>query len=566
MSETKISPLNRFWMLLKPDSIEIRNVYIFAIFSGLLTLALPLGIQAIINFVQIGQVSTSWFVLVFVVVLSIAFSGVMTIAQMRITENLQQRIFVKAAFEFADRIPKIKMAELVKRYAPELTNRFFDTLTIQKGLSKMLIDFTAASLQIVFGLTLLSFYNSFFIFFGMFLIIILILILKATSKKGFESSLEESKYKYKIAHWLEEMAHARFSFKMAGIPELSLSRTDYYLKDYLRARNTHFKVLVQQYGFLIAFKVLIAFALLIIGGLLVLNQDMNIGQFVAAEIIIVLVLNSVEKLILSLETVYDVLTAVEKIGQVTDIELEVYEGVTLPITNEGMELSIDKLSFQTDLYRNPILREVSFEIKPNQRICIVSDSSVTTNTLFCLLGGIYTPTNGSISIDGLPFGNVNIQHLRNQIGNLLLQDRLFHASLLENITLGREYVNFEEVQRISKLIGLSDVISNFSEGYNTDLNPEAHFIPKDITRKILLARAIVGNPRLLLLEEPTDFLNYEQAKLVTHTLNHLKNTTLIYASNEDYLLNLADRIIVFDKGKLSFEGTYESYKENYKSC
>lgn len=295
MEQNNISPINRFWLLLKPDNIEIRNVYIFAILNGILSLALPLGIQAIINFIQVGQVSTSWIVLVFLVVLAIGFSGVLTIAQMRITENLQQRIFVKSAFEFADRIPKIKMEELIKRYAPELTNRFFDTMTIQKGLSKLLIDFTAASLQIIFGLILLSFYHSFFIFFGLTLVLLLSLILKITSKKGFESSLSESNFKYKIAHWLEEIAHARFSFKMAGNPELSLTKTDEHLKGYLTARNLHFKVLVQQFTFLVIFKVLIAMSLLIIGGLLVLNQTMNIGQFVAAEIIILLVLNSVEK-------------------------------------------------------------------------------------------------------------------------------------------------------------------------------------------------------------------------------------------------------------------------------
>ena len=443
MEQSNISPLNRFWLLLKPDSNEIRNVYIFAVLSGILSLALPLGIQAIINFIQIGQVSTSWIVLVFLVVLAIGFSGVLTIAQMRITENLQQRIFVKSAFEFADRIPKIKMDELIKKYAPELTNRFFDTLTIQKGLSKLLIDFTAASLQIIFGLVLLSFYNSFFIFFGLTLVFLLALILKITSKKGFESSLNESKYKYKIAHWLEEIAHARFSFKMAGNPELSLTKTDEHLNGYLTARNLHFRVLVQQFTFLIAFKVLIALALLIIGGFLVLNQNMNIGQFIAAEIIILLVLNSVEKLIMSLEVVYDVMTAVEKIGQVTDIELENYDGIKIPQREGGFELIIDKVSYHTDLYRNPILKEITIEVHTNQRVCIISDSTVSINTLFCLIGGMYPVSTGNISVEGLPIGNLNIQNLRNEIGNLLFQDRLFHATILDNITLGRKYATFD---------------------------------------------------------------------------------------------------------------------------
>jgi ABC-type bacteriocin/lantibiotic exporter with double-glycine peptidase domain len=560
MEPTNISPINRFWLLLKPDSIEIRNVYIFAVLSGILSLALPLGIQAIINFIQVGQVSTSWIVLVFLVVLAIGFSGVLTIAQMRITENLQQRIFVKSAFEFADRIPKIKMDELIKRYAPELTNRFFDTLTIQKGLSKLLIDFTAASLQIIFGLILLSFYHSFFIFFGLTLVLLLSLILKITSKKGFESSLNESNYKYKIAHWLEEIAHARFSFKMAGNPELSLTKTDEHLSGYLTARNIHFKVLVQQFTFLVIFKVLIAMSLLIIGGLLVLNQTMNIGQFVAAEIIILLVLNSVEKLITSLEVVYDVLTSVEKIGQVTDIELEKYDGIKIPERESGFELVIDKVSFQTDLYRNPILKDISFEISSNQKVCFVADSTVSVNTLFCLIGGMYPINVGNISIEGLPIGNLNIQDLRNEIGNLILQDRLFHATILENITLGRKYATFEEVQKIAKIINLTDAINNFSEGYNTVLNPEAHFIPQDITKKILLIRAFVGHPKLVLLEEPTITLNDSQIDELIELMNYQPNTTIIYSSKEEELMKIADKIIVFEKGKVVFEGTYQSFK------
>ena len=142
MNEISNSVFYRFFALLRPDRKEIRNIYVFAIFSGILSLGLPLGIQMTINFIQLGQISTSWFVLVALVVSAIGFSGILNIFQLRITENLQQRIFTRATFEFAERIPKIKMVELVKRYAPELTNRFFDTLTIQKGLSKLLIDFT----------------------------------------------------------------------------------------------------------------------------------------------------------------------------------------------------------------------------------------------------------------------------------------------------------------------------------------------------------------------------------------------------------------------------------------
>jgi len=264
---------------------------------------------------------------------------------------------------------------------------------------------------------------------------------------------------------------------------------------------------------------------------------------------------------MSLEVVYDVLTAVEKIGQVTDIELEEYDGIKIPASENGFEVLIDKVSFQTDLYRNPILKEITLELAANQKVCIVSDSTVTINTLFCLIGGMYPVSSGNISVEGLPIGNLNIQEMRNEIGNLLLQDRLFHATILENITLGRKYATFEEVQKIAKILTLSDAINNFSEGYNTVLNPEAHFIPQDITKKILLIRAFVGNPKLILLEEPSETLNEEQTEQLISLIAEKENVSILFSSSNEKLMEIADKIIEFKKGKVVFEGTYQSYKE-----
>jgi ABC-type bacteriocin/lantibiotic exporter with double-glycine peptidase domain len=319
---TKLHPLDRFWRLLKPDQKEIRNVYVYSIFNGLVALSLPLGIQAIINLIQGGQVSTSWIVLLIFVVAGVGVTGVLQIFQLRITENLQQKIFTRAAFEFAYRIPRIRFESLYREYAPELMNRFFDTMSVQKGLPKILIDFSAATLQVIFGLILLSFYHPFFIVFSLVLVLLVYAIFYFTAKRGLETSLDESKYKYKMAHWLEELARTGTTFKLAGKTDLPLSTTDIHVGNYLKAREFHFRVLVQQYSLMVVFKVIVATGLLAIGGILVMEQLMNIGQFVAAEIIILLIMNSVEKLILSFETIYDVLTALEKMGQVTDKELE----------------------------------------------------------------------------------------------------------------------------------------------------------------------------------------------------------------------------------------------------
>jgi len=135
------SPVKRFWNLLGRYTTEIRQIYIIALFIGIVNLTLPLGIQAIINFLQTGEFTTTWLLLVGFVLLGITIAGFLGIYQQRIVENIQQDLFARSAFEFAFRLPKIAFIQLDKVHAPELVNRFFDTLTIQKGLPKILIDF-----------------------------------------------------------------------------------------------------------------------------------------------------------------------------------------------------------------------------------------------------------------------------------------------------------------------------------------------------------------------------------------------------------------------------------------
>jgi ABC-type bacteriocin/lantibiotic exporter with double-glycine peptidase domain len=551
----------RFWSMLRPDQKEIRNIYLFSIFSGILSLGLPLGIQMIINFIELGQMSTSWFVLVILVVLSIGFSGLLNIFQLRITENLQQRIFTRSAFEFAERIPLIRLKELMKKYGTDLTHRFFDTLTIQKGMSKLLIDFTAAILQLVFCLVLLSFYHSFFIFLGVFLVFTLGLIVRLTARQGMLASLDESSYKYKIAHWLKEIAQARFSFNLSGNRKFHIYRTDEYVQGYLSARDQHFKVLVKQYAYLIIFKVLIALTFLIIGGLLVINQQMNIGQFVASEIIILLILSAVEKLILSIEVVYDVFTAIEKIGQVTDLPIELAQKNEMELGDvNGLSIEFDQVSCQLDSYELSPLTDIQLQIHPQENIGFISDSSLSTSVLFCSLVGLLDCSKGTISFNGIPLENLNKQSLREQIGSVLYRDQLVYGSVMDNIRFGRNEISLAMIEEELSALNLKSFIHAMTDKFQGILNPESHLIPVDVERKLLVARALIGQPNLLILEDPTAGLTSIQKEELLQHLFKNENKTVLVASSDPMVLTYCSRIIEIHQGKIRFDGSYESFK------
>jgi ABC-type bacteriocin/lantibiotic exporter with double-glycine peptidase domain len=555
MGEGSLTPIERFWRLLRPDGKEIRNIYVYAIFSGIINLSLPLGIQAIINLIQGGQVSTAWVVLVAVVVAGIAIAGVLQIAQLRITENLQQKIFARSAFEFAYRIPKVKMEAIYKHYAPELMNRFFDTLTLQKGLSKILIDFSTALLQVVFGLILLSFYHPFFILFSLILIVLVYAIFRFTGARGLRTSLVESKYKYKVAHWLEELARTGTTFKLAGNTDFPLSRMNAEVDSYLNARESHFKILVQQYSLMILFKVLVAAGLLAMGGILVMQQAMNIGQFVAAEIIILLVMSSVEKLVMSMESIYDVLTALEKIGQVVDLELERTEGVQTICKSDdhGMQVQLNAINFTYPDGDRQVLKAVSLEIKGGERVIVTGLNGSGKSTLLQIIAGLYDVNSGSVSYNGLVKGSLNLDSLRSSIGDRLAHEQLFDGTVLDNIAMGRPEATFEQVQWAVKNLRLETFISNLPLGFDTPLDPMGRKLPKSVIQKLLLARAIAHKPKLLLLEDALEHLDAtERAAIVDFLLDEKQDWSIVAVSGDTYFQSKVNRVGTMNNGELHF--------------
>ncbi|MEJ2114357.1 MAG: ABC transporter transmembrane domain-containing protein, partial [Flavobacteriaceae bacterium] len=390
-----LTPWQRLFGLLKLEKRAVMQVIYYAIFAGLVSLSLPLGIQAIINLIQGAQITTSWIVLVILVTLGVGFVGVLQLMQMRIIETIQQRIFTRASFEFTFRFPKIQMNELRDNYPPELANRFFDTINVQKELAKLLVDVPAAVLQIVFALILLSFYHPFFIVFGVLLLLLVYVVFKFTAKTGMQTSLEESKNKYKVAHWIQEVARTVVSFKLSGKTSLALDKNDELVTEYLNARESHFRILVVQFIQMIGFKVIVTAGLLIIGGILVLNQEMNIGQFVAAEIIILLVISSVEKLILGLESFYDILTSLEKIGQVVDKDLEAQTGDE-PIFKENFLIELKDLTYGVSDRDNNILENINIRIPSNTSLWIRGESGSGKSSLLRLIAGLLKPTKGNV--------------------------------------------------------------------------------------------------------------------------------------------------------------------------
>lgn len=549
----KITPFRRLLRLLSADKKDIFYVYFYAALIGLVSLTLPLGIQAAVELISGGVVFSSVYLLIGLIIIGTLGTGILQVLQITIVEYLQRRVFTKSAFEFAFRVPRIEMESVLNLHFPELMNRFFDVLTIQKGLPKILIDLSTGIIQIFFGLLLLAFYHPFFVVFGLGLLGLLFLIFYFTGPKGLKSSIKESKYKYKVVYWLEEMARTLYSFKLAGNTILPLRKTDYLVNNYLENRSSHFKILISQYSFILLFKAVITGGLLILGTILVVQREITLGQFVASEVIIILVLASVEKIIMYMDVVYDMLTAVDKISHVTDLPLENTGGVDIPPSQlkDGYEVELEDVSYTYAGAKRVSLRNISLKLEKGSSLCISGGSGAGKTTLTNIIAGIHQNFSGIMTYNGFSFRDLDSTFIRDRIGKNVSQEDIFEGTILENILVGKPTSDITHAIDAIEEVGLKAEINGLPNGLNTEVLSGGKGFSSSFVNKLVLARCLAKRPAMLILNDFfNNFTKGERLKLIEMLTNENKHWTLVVVSNDPLVMAACERVLFLEKGQM----------------
>jgi len=543
--------------LLEPDKTTIAYILFYATLAGLINLSLPLGLQALINLVQAGGISVSWIVVTVFVLSGVVFTGFVQVMQLKLTERLQQRIFTRAAFDISYRLPKIKLSSLQKYYAPELMNRFFDTLSIQKGLAKLLVDFSGAVIQVLFGLLLLSLYHSLYIGFSLLLIVVLAFIIRYTAPKGLMTSLKESAHKYETAHWIEELSRVSLLFKQNGEHKRVLPKTDRIVDRYLTARNNHFRVLITQFSLLILFKFLVVAGLLLLGTMLVLDGRITLGQFVGAEIIVILVMTAVEKIIFSLETMFDVLTSVEKLGTITDLPLDKQHTASngMMETDKVWNIEIKGVNLRSN--DKQILKNVNAAIKEGDRIFLDGESGAGKSTFIRFLAGLYPDYSGRVLLNNMPLPDKSVGKLRACTSYIGSTNQIFEGTILENVTLFDDNPDRDKLQELLHTTKLDEDFLEQELHWESTLLATGQNIPRRARQRILAARAIYKPSKMLLIDTDFDGLNQKELLELGQLLLQTHPECAVLVSDQSgRLAKFCNRRWIMEEGQIT------EYKEN----
>jgi ABC-type bacteriocin/lantibiotic exporter with double-glycine peptidase domain len=542
---------SKFFKLFKEERKDFLIVFVYAAMVGLMSLVVPLSASAIVNSVMMG-LSSQLAVLCVLVAIGLLIVGVFDVMKRYVADVLQRRIFVRTSFDIAYRLPRMTQSAFNQEYAPEVVNRFFDVLTIQKTIGKFLLDGTGSGLVIIIGLILLAVYHPFFILFDLALLAFVPIVIFVLGHEGLETSIKESKKKYALVSWFEEIARCQASFKLYAKPEFVYQRVDSIAVNYVEARHKHFLVLARQMIGSVIFRAGATVGVLGLGGALVLGEQLTIGELVAAELVVIAMLGAIEKLIEQFEHHYDLFTAIDKVSHLVDRPLEPSGGEPAPNFEDAVSVDLKNIEFGYDEHHK-VLKGVTLHIQKGARVSLVGTSGSGKTTLANLLLGLYEPSRGKIMIDDYDISRMSLEGIRKTVSIVMEANELFDATIEENITMGRDFT-YEQLVWALKTAQLYDEVYALPDGLKTHLVPMGQNVSIGIRRRIMVARAIIGKPRLLILDECFGGIE-ESVKLdLVRALYQEKYWTIIDIAHDAELIRRSEMIYVMRGGKIAESG------------
>lgn len=540
------NPLQRLQELIHIESQDVGTLLAYGVGIGLLSLATPIAVQALVNTIAFGALLQPLFVLTLILLVLMSFSNTLVALQFYVVEMLQRRLFVRLFGETAQRLQRATMASRDNQYLPELVNRFFDVVSLQKTAASLLLETLGYVLQTLIGMILLAFYHPMLLAFDLFLIAALYLILFVMGKNGIHTAIEQSKAKYIAAAWLESIAANPLLGKNHQGEHFVNAQTKRIAQDYLQACINHFRILSRQNTGALVLHTLANTTLLAMGGWMVIERELSLGQLIAAELVVNAMIYGLTRLGKTLDNFYELVASVDKIGYLQDLPQENDKG-GLPSQAEGpyeidiQQLNLDKSS-QTDALRN-----LNLHLLPGESIVITEGAE--RGTLLEVVFGLRAANSGRIALDQHDLRDLSLGALRNSI-SLVRFAELMTTSIADNIRVGRE-LSLTQIRSALEQVGLLNLVSSLPEGLNTEICAHGEPLLADEQLRLTLARAIIGRPRLLLIDKTLDRIDPRWLEPVLNTLFASDvSWTLIVISHEPRVIERCQRHARIRDGQL----------------
>jgi len=536
---SKFSPLERLIKLIKHEKDDLFILSYLALGYSLLSIATPVAVQALVNNITMGGVIQPLVVISIILFALLVLSGFLYILEIYIVELIERRFFVGTAMQMTQKTQGAVLSIYDQTNPVELVNRFFDIPTIQKSAAILLTVGFISSIQIIIGSMILIFYSFYFAIIAFMVLICFWFIFSVLGKNATKTAIEESEAKYASGAWLESIAGNFYLFKFYNGLHLASSYTNTLANQYLEKRTSHFSSLLRQTISAVMFYAFIGAVMLATGGVLVVNSHINLGQFVAAELIFFSILGAFVRLVSKLGDYYDMLAALDKIGMLDDLPQEEITSTQIALDNLSV-LRANKISFSYSDRIHPI-QNISFQLKKGSNLAILGKSGSGKSTIIDLITGLRTPTNGQVKYNAIDLRQINCEILRSKIG-IATKVEIIEASILDNIQLNNTNISMHEINEVLAELSLIDDFAKLEHGLNTVLTGFGAPLSTTQLQRLMLVRAIVTKPELLIIDGMIDTLSLAEIKaLIDYLIKRKNDWMLLLTTRSEEIAALFDQ-------------------------
>jgi ABC-type bacteriocin/lantibiotic exporter with double-glycine peptidase domain len=533
------SYLSRLWNVISPERQSIFAVICYGILVSLLSLTVPVAVQALVNSVAYGQMTQQLIVLSILVFMVLSFSGFFSAIQIYYVELLQRRLFTRYALDLAVRIPRLADQRLKQTFGAEFVNPFLESVIVHKSLSLLLLEGLGLLLQIIVGVALLGAYHPFLLLFALILIGVIAIIFAIDGRQGIKTADDECSAKYSLLSWLEDMARMPILFHSAYGETFGLKKADDSVRRWLDARRSHFRIVFRQNISMFIVHAVASSLLLGLGGVLVIRGQLSLGQLVAAELVLNSALSGLSKFGKHLESFYDLTAAVKKLDNLRNIPLEM-EGQDALTDNHMKAATLDIRNLEVAFKDSdtPLFSGVNFSLNQGDQACVYGQGSSGKTVLLDCIYGLFPKYEGQIQIDGFDLDDITRRSLRTRVA-LVGEPDFFHGSLEDNLTVGSRNVSRREIRELIRIAGLEEALARTPEGLDSIMLPHSGVFSSSELVRFALIRTVLAHPGLILLDRSLDGLDGQGLQYALDILKALgDSTTVLTVTNRLEVLNL----------------------------
>ena len=501
--DAPMAPIARLKAMLQGERQTLWVAVVYSVVIGLLSLVVPIAVQSLVNTIAFGSATQPLVVLTLLVAVGLGFSAAINALRAGVVEIIQRSLFARTAVDVTHRLLRVRAEAFDRYHGPELVNRFFDVVTVQKSAALLLIDGLSIVMQTMIGMVLLALYHPWLLAFDVLIVAAMLFIVFVLGRGAIATSISESKAKYALEAWLEQMASHLVTFKSRGGAEYATRRSHALLEEYLAYRSKHFRILLRQIIGSFALQAVASSLLLGIGGWLVIERQLTLGQLVASELIVALMVSAFTKFGKQLEVFYDLVAAIDKLGALVDLPLERVGGEAILEASGPASLALAGVQVGYTDSDTPALDIARLEVAAGERLGVTGPTGSGKSTLADVLFGLRAASRGTMRLDGFDTRDIPLADLRQCVA-LVRQIEVFPGSVIDNVRLGREDLSLADVTDALRRAGLHDELLQLPDGLATTLHPSGRPLSSRQASRLMIARAIAGQPRLLVLDGVLD--------------------------------------------------------------